>query len=438
MIEGDRAPWLQGSPFPVVRLANVSSCIQTGPFGSQIRADDYLKGGIPLINPSHLRDGNLEPDPDTSVSEQTAQRLARHALATGDVILGRRGELGRAAVVSSLENGWICGTGSMIVRLRTERMLPRFFFLVTCLSGTREWLQLQSVGSTMDNLNASILGRLPLPCPTTDVQRQIVRLLGRKTAAVDELIAKKERLIVLLQEKRQALITHAVTKGLELSATLKESAIRWLGAIPAHWNIKRLKYISPSRTVGVVVSPSSYYVDEGVPFLFGSNVREGDIVLDGVRRIAPESNRLLIKSKLKAGDLVVVRVGYPGVTAVIPPELDGCNCASVMIVRRSDSFVSRWLCYALNSRVGRYQVELVQYGAAQEQFNISHAANWLFPVPPREEQLRIADELDEQCGRIQELVARTATSLDKLREYRQALITAAVTGKLDVTKEPPS
>jgi type I restriction enzyme S subunit len=206
--------------------------------------------------------------------------------------------------------------------------------------------------------------------------------------------------------------------------------------IPNHWEIRRLRHISPEQLVGVVVNPSSYVDELGdIPFLFGSNVLPGAFSLDGVRRITAQSNKLISKSILRTGDLVTVRVGAPGVTAVIRKELDGCNCASIMITRRSPYFDSDWLCYAMNSTVGKTNVELDQYGAAQEQFNISHAVDFLFPVPPLPEQSAIAKYLHQQCESVDRAVDRIRDGIARLQEYRTALISAAVTGQIDVRGE---
>jgi type I restriction enzyme S subunit len=212
----------------------------------------------------------------------------------------------------------------------------------------------------------------------------------------------------------------------------KYSEIEWLGEIPEHWTVKRLRHISPFITVGVVVSPSSYVTDYGVPFLFGSEITDRGINIQKSRRIPQEiSDSELRKTRLEAGDLVTVRVGYPGMTAVVPPELEGANCASIMLVRKSNTFDSFWLCYAMNSRVGRYQVEQVQYGAAQKQFNISHAVNFMFPVPPLSEQRAIAQYLDRQTAKIDALITAKQRLLKLLTEKRRALITHAVTRGLN-------
>jgi type I restriction enzyme, S subunit len=269
-------------------------------------------------------------------------------------------------------------------------------------------------------LNQELISSSRTFLPPLPEQRLIAKFLDRETARIDALIKKKQRLIELLKEKRQAVITRAVTKGLNPK-------------VPEHWVKKRLKHISPKQSVGVVVNPTTYVDDSGtVPFLYGANIKEFEIDFDNARRISEESNALLAKSRLRSGDLVSVRVGEPGITAVIPPERDGCNCASVMFVRRSEYFDSAWLCYVMNSRTGRYQVEVVQYGAAQKQFNIEHAVEFGYPVPPMSEQRDIACYLDRTLGNIGSTIEKTARSILLLKEHRSALITAAVTGQIDV------
>jgi type I restriction enzyme S subunit len=237
--------------------------------------------------------------------------------------------------------------------------------------------------------------------------------------------------VSLLQEKRQAVIGHAVTKGVNPDAPLRESGVEWLGEVPAHWSTKRLKHISPKVGVGLVINPSTYTRDEGVYFLFGGDVKEYGFDLTNTRRMSPEDSDRLTPSRLRAGDLVSVRVGDPGVTAVVPPELEHANCASVIVMRRGD-FDSEWLCSAMNSWVGRQQVGLVAYGAAQKQFNVSDAVEFKFPVPPREEQEAISGFITDRLNRFDMLSDRATEAVELLQERRTALITAAVTGKIDV------
>lgn len=270
-----------------------------------------------------------------------------------------------------------------------------------------------------------------LPCPAAEEQSAIVAFLDRETGKIDALVAEQETLIGLLKEKRQAVISHAVTKGLDPTAPMKDSGIEWLGEVPEHWEVKRLKHLSPQITVGIVVNPSNYVAVEGLPFLYGGDISEGQINVSGARRISREDSDRNKKTQLREGDIVTVRVGAPGISAVVPNECGGGNCASVMLTRKGN-FRSDWLCFAMNSRMVRYQVEVVQYGAAQEQFNISHAVDFWVATPPRPEQDAIAGHLLSEMTKIDALITEAQRGIDLLKERRSALISAAVTGRIDV------
>ncbi|MBE7928903.1 restriction endonuclease subunit S [Pseudomonas saudiphocaensis] len=300
-----------------------------------------------------------------------------------------------------------------------------------------EDLNASTIGAKMPRVGWEDMAALAVSLPPYKEQTQIARFLDHETARIDALIEEQQRLIELLKEKRQAVISHAVTKGLDPTAPMKDSGVEWLGEVPEHWVKKRLKNISPFITVGIVVNPSDYVADEGLPFLYGGEVKEGFIEFDKARKISPEDSRKNRKTMLEAGDIVTMRVGYPGVTAVVPPECSGGNCASVMLVKRG-KYDSHWLCAVMNSRLVRQQVEMVQYGAAQKQFNISDAIEfWMFE-PPIEEQTMIAEFIGRQSSVFDALIGESERSMQLLQERRSALISAAVTGKIDVRGwQPP-
>ena len=314
-----------------------------------------------------------------------------------------------------------------------ERLAPEYVYYL--MQVAKQHLTTLATGAIQQYLSRDDFSGLRMPLFLRTEQRAIAAFLDRETARIDGLVDRTERLIELLQEKRAALITRAVTRGLGPNVSMRDSGVEWLGEIPAHWHLRPLKHVSPEITVGVVVNPSTYVRTEGVPFLYGSDIHEGHIVADAARRMSEEDSGSLSKSCLRAGDLVCVRVGAPGVTAVVPPQLAGANCASVLIIRRADSFDSQWLCYAMNSRLVRFQVELVQYGAAQEQFNVAHAVAFFVPLAPQAEQHTIAAFLDRETAKIDALIAKVRQAIDHLKEFRTALISAAVTGKIDVREE---
>lgn len=358
--------------------------------------------------------------------------LRRFSLLKGDLLVCEGGEVGRSAIW----NGDIepCFYQKALHRLRPYEPhddTPTFLFYVMFAAAKMGVFSGSEGKATIVHLPAETLRRYRFPFPPLSEQTAIAAFLDRETAKIDALVEEQQRLIALLKEKRQAIISHAVTKGLDPNAPMKDSGVEWLGEVPAHWRMKRLKRISPFITVGIVVNPSDYVADEGLPFIYGGDIAEGRIHVESARRISAADSERNIKTRLAAGDLVTVRVGAPGVTSVVPNSCEGGNCASVMLIRKG-SFSSNWLCYVMNSRVVRYQVEVVQYGAAQEQFNISHAVNFLVPCPDQKEQSLIAEYLDREATKTEELIEAAETAILLLQERRSSLISAAVTGKIDV------
>ena len=197
-------------------LKAVAVLIQTGPFGSQLKSDEYEDGGTPIINPSHIVAGEVVPDPRIAVGAAKAAQLARHALEEGDLVAARRGELGRCAVVGAPAVGFLCGTGSALVRFNRAFIEPAFGAIVFSSRRNRDALALASVGSTMDNLNSDIIGSLHIPVPTLEEQRGLVAEISSATAKIDTLIDESERFIELSRERRSAVITAAVTGQIDV------------------------------------------------------------------------------------------------------------------------------------------------------------------------------------------------------------------------------
>ena len=398
-------------------------------------AEVYLDSGIPLIRSQNVHFDGLQLEKVAYISQEIHDSMSSTKIKPNDVLFNITGaSIGRCSYVpndfrEANVNQHVC-----IIRPNRKVGSQYLKYLLESIVGQSQVFHSQ-VGTSREGLNFEQLKNFIFCLPAEGEQDSIVAFLNHKTHLIDTLIEKKQKQIELLQEQRAAVINQAVTKGLNPNVKMKDSGIEWLGEVPEHWEIKRLKHISPKQTVGVVVNPSSYFSDEGVPFLLGNNVLEGKFNTGSVRTISPESNEKLKKSMLRSGDLAVVRVGYPGTAAVVPPELDGCNCASIMIVRKDQSFDSHWLCYSINSAIGKYQVDVVKYGAAQKQYNISHAVEFWYPVPPYGEQSEIRKEIDKKSEIIDDSICKLQKHVDLIQEYRTTLISEVVTGKIDVRNE---
>lgn len=337
-----------------------------------------------------------------------------------------------------LERVWVPGSvrSSYVVLRPSSRVHVPFF---AHLLKSEKYIQALRATSNFirdgQDLNINNFKLVDLPLVPLPEQKAIANFLDRKTAAIDALIEKKEKLLELLAEKRSALINKAVTKGLNPNVPMKDSGIPWIGAVPVTWQVKRLRYVSPEITVGIVITPSKYYVDLGVPCPRSLNVKPMVLSEEGMVFISEESNRQLAKSRIFKGDLVSVRTGQPGTTAIVDDRFDGANCIDLIIIRSSEQTSSKFLAYVLNSEKSKAQYTQGGCGAIQMHFNVGTAKNLLLCIPPLEEQNQIARFLEQELSGLQALSEKTEVSINKLREYRQSLITAAVTGQLEIPAE---
>jgi type I restriction enzyme S subunit len=267
--------------------------------------------------------------------------------------------------------------------------------------------------------------------------------LDRKTAAVDVLIAKKERLVELFQEKRQALITQAVTKGLDPNVPMKDSGVHWLGRIPASWTVLPLRRLLCGIEQGWSPEAEDRPADEGEwAVLKLSAVSKG--------RFRPEEQKALPSGtqperryEVRAGDLLLTRANTPllvGDACYVdraPPRLMLPDLIYRLGVRH-DLAHPAYLARFLLSAPGRSQVMADARGSSMTMAKVSgsHIRSWLVSLPSSlEEQMAIVRALNARCGAIDDLQRKLTVHIEKLREYRQALIAAAVTGKIDVSKE---
>ena len=210
--------WLGDVPehWAVLTLGQIAASFRTGPFGSMLHQSDYVEGGIPVINPVHMRGGEIVEDPSRTVSAAVADRLSSYRLGLHDLVFSRRGELGRCALVRGRETSWLCGTGSIRVRIVYGCMEPEFLIQALQARWVGEYLSLVSVGATMANLNTAILKGVPVPVPPIQEQRDLIAFIGQRRRSIDEVIAHTRRQIELMEEYRTRLIADVVTGKLDV------------------------------------------------------------------------------------------------------------------------------------------------------------------------------------------------------------------------------
>jgi type I restriction enzyme S subunit len=208
--------WMPEVPmhWDVRMLSRLAAKLQTGPFGSQLHQADYVEDGVPVINPMHLIDGSIRPDRETTVNAQTAKRLVRHELVPGEIVIARRGELGRCALVREFDGPMLCGTGCMTLRL--SEGIPRFYFEFLSSASVRRFLDERSIGATMQNLNPSIIGSIQTVVPPENEQEAIIRAIEDTNSTFASLESKAQDEIRLVREYRERLIADVVIGKLDV------------------------------------------------------------------------------------------------------------------------------------------------------------------------------------------------------------------------------
>jgi type I restriction enzyme S subunit len=297
----------------------------------------------------------------------------------------------------------------------------------------------RSVGVSYPAINALEIGCLPVPLLPADRQRAIAAFLDRKTAAIDALVSKKERLIDLLHEKRQALITRAVTKGVDPNVRMKNSGVEWLGKIPAHWTLvplrRRLLHIEQGWSPACESRPA----DEGEWGVLKVGCVNYGVFDYRENKALPSDLSPLPELEVRQGDVLISRAntralaGSAALVGEVPLRL--LLCDKLFRLRyRVDEVHAPYLLLALQSRPTRHQFERDATGASGSMQNLGQDSilNLLLPWPPLQEQRALATGLDGVFGDVSRVSTAVREQIARLREYRQTLIAAAVTGKIDV------
>jgi type I restriction enzyme S subunit len=419
-------PWLGQVPagWAVVPVKAIASC-----------NDDVLPENMPpdevieYVEISDVEEGRgiIHRTPMTFAE---APSRARRKVQAGDVIVSTvRTYLRAIATIPPDCDRLVVSTGFAVFRPR--RVLASFLGYLFRTEFVVAQIIARSVGVSYPAINASEVARLPIPLPPPAEQRAIAAFLDRECGKMDALVAEQERLIALLKEKQQAVISHAVTKGLDPNAPMKDSGVAWLGQVPAHWEVRRLKYLGEAIT-GLTYDPSQVVSEPegGTLVLRSSNVQRGRIVLDDNVYVATQVPPELIA---KPGDILICsRNGSRaliGKNATITDEAVGATWGAFMTVFRS--MYSRYLSCVFNSPLFEAQAGAFLTSTIN-QLTIGMLNDFAVPLPPPEERDAVADFIAAARATTERLIDEAERAIALLKERRAALISAAVTGKIDV------
>lgn len=288
---------------------------------------------------------------------------------------------------------------------------------------------------TQLNLNTETVGGIKVGLPCLEEQEKIVTFLDHETAKIDTLIAKQEKLIELLKEKRQAVISHAVTKGLNPNAPMRDSGVEWLGEVPEHWSVKKLSSSSKiTRLAGYEYTAYWKATESGeIIAIRGQNIRFNKLIeLNKAERISSSLSERLWRSKLSRNDIAYPCVGTIG-NAVLIEEDDKYHInQNIAKLTPTDRVHPLFLTYFLNSKVCLESALFLNTSDAQPSVLVGNLRRVKIAIPQREEQILISKYLQQQLKKLEDINDKTLLTINLMKERKTALISAAVTGKIDV------
>ena len=389
--------------------------IQTGPFGSQLHASDYVADGVPIVNPTHLDGNRVRHEQVPLVTEADAKRLERHRLSVGDILFSRRGDVGRHAHVSDKESGWLCGTGCLLVRPTPDTVDSLYLSYFLSARHVQDYLASHAVGSIMPNINTKILDAVPVLIPPLPEQRAIAAVLSKIQAAVEV----QDKIVATLKELKAATMAKLFREGLR-GEPLKQTEI---GEIPESWEV---------ICIGDAAAIAEGQVDPKVePYASMLNI--------GPEDVEPETGRLLECRTARAaglisgkylfhpGDIVYSKI-RPYLRKAVLVDFTGLCSADMYPLTPSGEFHAQYLQNLLVSEVFTRQAVAEQDRTGIPKVNRQQLNRVLIPRPPLSEQ-RAIGELLTLIGR------RASTAIgrrDSLKSVFASILHLLMTGRVRV------
>lgn len=396
----------------VLPLGSACEAVSTGPFGSLLGKKDYVEDGVPVVNPIDIVGGLIQPDSIKRVTAETSERLANYRMRPGDIVVARRGVLGRCARVTEESAGWLCGTGSFFIRpgdLLSAEFLARYIDSPTAI----EYFEAASTGATMPNISNKTLSGLSIPLPPLEEQQRIVAVLDE---AFEGLARARAHAEANLQNARELF-------GSELASVCKAHA--------EEYGTVSLAEISEEITDGDHMPPPKS--QEGVPFVTIKNIDKEthDIDFSDTFKV-PESyyQELKDKRKPRVGDVLYTVTGSFGIPVLVQAGQRFCFQRHIGLIRPKRDISPEWLYFVLVSPFVFEQADAGATGTAQRTVSLKLLRSMAVPSVPLELQTVIAARFRGIYSEASRLAVSYQAKLQDLDDLRQSLLQKAFAGEL--------
>jgi len=380
--------------------------VQTGPFGSQLHASDYAEHGIPIVMPQDMQNGSIVCERIARLAPQFLNRHQRHMLEVNDIVFSRRGDVTRFAVVTETESGWICGTGSIRIRLKCPTLDARYMSAYLRQPQIGSWLINHAQGVTMPNLNTGILRALPVRLPPLSEQRRIADVLDRAET---------------LRAKRRAALA-------ELDGLAQSIFIEMFGPptrIMSNWPTQSLGRFLKFLTSGSR-GWAEYYSEMGDLFLRIQNVKRDELSLTEVAYVKPPDTAEANRTKVNSGDVLLSITADIGRTAVVPDTIEKAFISQHLALLRTGGISPRFLSAYLSSESGQEQIFKRNKQGVKAGLNFDDIRSFIVPLPPD----TLQQEFARRVAAVEKLKAVQRASLAELDALFASLQDRAFRGAL--------
>ncbi|WP_417779586.1 restriction endonuclease subunit S [Stutzerimonas xanthomarina] len=404
-----------------------------------LKAEEYVDEGYAFLSTPDIKGKEINFSDVNFITEERYKESPEIKLAVGDVLLAKDGStLGTVNVVRKLPRAATVN-GSIAVITPCQRLSPLYLYYLFKGSYLENTIQVLKGGMGVPHLFQWDINKFKIPLPGMVEQAEIAAHLDRETARIDALIEKKTRFIELLREKRQALTTHAATKGLDPNVMMKDSGVEWLGEVPEHWIICNVQHVIAKIEQGWSPDCLNTPAEDGQWGVVKSGCVNGGTFTPEENKALPVHLSPMPEYEIKVGDVLMSRAsGSPeliGSIALVKETPEKLILSDKLFrLQCSEKMLPSFFTMVMGARVVRAQVEQSISGADGLANNLpqSRIKKFVLPCPPVKEQLEIASFTDAQICRLQGLREKTERSIELLKERRSALITAAVTGQIDL------
>lgn len=389
--------------------------LQTGPFGSQLKQSEYAVEGVPVIMPKDIRNGEVIQKEVARVPEATAERLARHRVSEGGVVLPRRGEVSKRAFIRSDQAGWICGTGCLKIEVNGVKVWPRFLYYYLALPSSVDWLLQNAVGSTMLNLSAEIVSRFPLHLPSIDVQKK----LADNLSSYDEAIENNQRRIQLLEESARLLyrewFVHLHFPGHE--------HVKVTNGVPEGWEPCLLPQV-------IEVNPKEK-IEKGKEIVYVpmSALSETNMTVDTSKF---EQRTKHTNVKFRQHDVLLARItpclenGKTGYVHFLKEDEQACGSTEFIVLRGKRVSSAFTYCLARSEHFRETAIQSMTGSSGRQRVQASSLADYTVPLPPQ----HLLEMFDEVAMQALEQIGVLMAQNERLAKARDLLLPKLMSGEL--------